>query len=309
MNEPASTTGRRWVFPPRHRSGLLDDHLQRTLMGWVLGDTPGTGIVPTSTAVPDAHADDIVEALSWLRPGWPKLRIVVDGAVVEPGRYLVGAGATWRRSRDLPVDASAVRSLLANGGMLVLDDADQSFPTIGRTAAAIQSVVGHRVWANAYVNTGSGGFQRHSDDHDVLAVVVSGRRTWMFDHATIETTSGMWLAIPQSTGHAADRPSTVPALHVSFSWRRATVGELAAVGGGYEAARAGEPLLRLTDADDTVDARLSGWNVSDTGRWPDGPWGGPVLVHRAGGTVRFAHRGTWHPVTGDTGELPSLPAQ
>lgn len=136
--------------------------------------------------------------------GNPQIRCFQDGKELHPGAYLhqdVGGG-TGRDGAGL-VHMGRLGNLLREGTTMVLDRADVFDPTLEVACRSLQWWSGERVTVNIYLTTNAAdGFGLHWDDHDVLVVQLSGRRTGRCGapHAPCRCT-----ATPRATTHPTRR--------------------------------------------------------------------------------------------------------
>ncbi|WP_405613281.1 cupin domain-containing protein [Streptomyces sp. NBC_01511] len=110
--------------------------------------------------------------------GSPQIRCFRDGQELHPGLYLsqdvggAGQDANLVNMRHLGV-------LLSEGATMVLDRANVFDPTLEVACRAVQWWSGERISVNIYLTTNStDGFGLHWDDHDVLAIQLSGDKDW-----------------------------------------------------------------------------------------------------------------------------------
>ncbi|MFJ1675426.1 JmjC domain-containing protein [Streptomyces sp. NPDC088251] len=111
------------------------------------------------------------------RLGSPQIRCFQDGRELHPGAYL-GQDTGGAGQAGL-VNMRHLGNLLREGATMVLDRANVFDPTLEVACRAIQWWSGERVTVNIYLTTnGADGFGLHWDDHDVLAVQLSGEKDW-----------------------------------------------------------------------------------------------------------------------------------
>lgn len=222
----------------------------------------------------------LIESMRWVRPGYPRLRMLSAGELLPPGAYMTGAGSSWVRNSSLHPNPAAIEALLADGVTLVLDEAEQHFPELGATCAAVNELTGCAAWANAYVNTnGASGFAEHLDDHDVLAVQCEGVRTWRLSAVQHQLIPGRAIAIPEGVPHLVE-PSPAASLHVSIALRRPRLSEAMTDALGT---RADDPLTSFTDIGRLrLRPRLkrTRWRAPASGAFVAAGWMGPLAIER-----------------------------
>jgi hypothetical protein len=118
------------------------------------------------------------EILERNRIGPPRLRLARDGAMLDPEGYFdripLRDGSYDRRLLPGPFTER-----LRAGATLVLDAVEELHGPIGALATALERDLREQVQINLYASWGtSHGFERHWDNHDVLAVQLAGRKRW-----------------------------------------------------------------------------------------------------------------------------------
>lgn len=108
----------------------------------------------------------------------PQLRCYADGDEVHPSTFLSTA-VNRRRQAVNQADMAALGRVLNGGGTVVLDHVDFFDPTLEIACRALGWWSGELASANAYLAVGdTDGFHLHWDDHDVIAVQLSGEKSW-----------------------------------------------------------------------------------------------------------------------------------
>lgn len=177
----------------------------------------------------------------------PQLRCYADGDEVHPSRYL-NTSTNRRRQPVTQADMAGLGRILNGGGTVVLDHADSFDPTLEVACRALGWWSGELVSSNLYLAVGdTDGFHLHWDDHDVIAVQLSGEKSWevrgpsrfapMYrdaerNHTPSEDvlwagtmTAGDVMHIPRGFWHTATRLGSGDSghsLHVTFGITRRT---------------------------------------------------------------------------------------
>ncbi|MEU6254325.1 cupin domain-containing protein [Streptomyces sp. NPDC047043] len=108
----------------------------------------------------------------------PQLRCYAEGDEVHPSTFLSTA-VNRRRQAVQQADMAALGRILNGGGTVVLDHVDFFDPTLEVACRALGWWSGELASANAYLAVGdTDGFHLHWDDHDVIAVQLSGEKSW-----------------------------------------------------------------------------------------------------------------------------------
>ncbi|QNA75378.1 cupin [Streptomyces sp. So13.3] len=108
----------------------------------------------------------------------PQLRCYAKGDEVHPSTFLSTA-VNRRRQAVNQADMAALGRILNGGGTVVLDHVDFFDPTLEIACRALGWWSGELASANAYLAVGeTDGFHLHWDDHDVIAVQLSGEKSW-----------------------------------------------------------------------------------------------------------------------------------
>jgi len=132
----------------------------------------------------------------------PFLRIVQDGAVVDPKRFTTSGGAGAEVGDQVSTDA--VLRLFADGATVVLQGLHRLWPPLIEFADQLAADLGHPTQVNAYVTPPAHrGFSAHYDVHDVFVLQVAGEKHWRI-HEPV-------LPDPLRTQPWNDRAATVAA--------------------------------------------------------------------------------------------------
>jgi bifunctional lysine-specific demethylase and histidyl-hydroxylase NO66 len=132
-----------------------------------------------------AAADELL-AVRGLRT--PFLRLVRDGAVLEPRTYARGGGKGATVADQ--VDPELVLRRLAEGATVVFQALHRLWPAVGQLARGLVDDLGHPVQVNAYLTPeGAQGFASHYDTHDVFVVQLAGEKRWLV-HAPVVADPG-----------------------------------------------------------------------------------------------------------------------
>jgi hypothetical protein len=108
----------------------------------------------------------------------PFIRLVKDGAVVEPSRY-TRSGGIGAEIADQVVD-DRVLELFAGGHTVVLQGLHRLWPPLVSFAGDLTAELGHPVQVNAYITPSqSRGFNAHYDVHDVFVLQIAGEKRWI----------------------------------------------------------------------------------------------------------------------------------
>ncbi|MFD7017474.1 JmjC domain-containing protein [Streptomyces sp. NPDC059928] len=177
----------------------------------------------------------------------PQLRCYARGDEIHPSTFL-STNVNRRRQAVSQADMAALGRILNEGGTVVLDHVDFFDPTLEVACRALGWWSGELTSANAYLAVGeTDGFHLHWDDHEVIAVQLSGEKSWevrgpsrpapMYRDAErnrIPSEEVLWqgtmragdvIHIPRGFWHTATRlgsGSSGHSLHVTFGFTRRT---------------------------------------------------------------------------------------
>ncbi|MET9550131.1 cupin domain-containing protein [Streptomyces sp. NPDC006627] len=177
----------------------------------------------------------------------PQLRCYAQGDEVHPSTFL-STTVNRRRQAVSQADMAALGRILKDGGTVVLDHVDFFDPTLEVACRALGWWSGELTSANAYLAVGeTDGFHLHWDDHEVIAVQLSGEKSWevrgpsrpapMYRDAERNRTPSeevLWkgtmragdvMHIPRGFWHTATRlgsDSGGHSLHVTFGFTKRT---------------------------------------------------------------------------------------
>lgn len=220
----------------------------------------------------------------------PQLRCYAEGDEVHPSLFL-STNVNRRRQAVSQADMAALGRILNGGGTVVLDHVDSFDPTLEVACRALGWWSGELTSANAYLAVGdTDGFNLHWDDHDVIAVQLSGEKSWevrgpsrpapMYRDAERNLSPSeevLWkgtmqagdvMHIPRGFWHTATRIGSGDdghSLHVTFGLTKRTGVTWANF--LSDAARADENFRTdLERSDDTVDGDVLATKLTDLAR-------------------------------------------
>ena len=108
----------------------------------------------------------------------PQLRCYAGGQDLLPSTYL-STTVNRRRQSFNQANMEAIGRILGSGGTMVLDSVDTFDPTMEIACRAFGWWSGELVSVNTYLAVGdTPGFTLHWDDHDVIAIQLSGEKSW-----------------------------------------------------------------------------------------------------------------------------------
>ncbi|MCZ0975872.1 cupin [Streptomyces albulus] len=177
----------------------------------------------------------------------PQLRCYAEGDEIHPSTFL-STNVNRRRQAVSQADMAALGRILNEGGTVVLDHVDFFDPKLEVACRALGWWSGELTSANAYLAVGeTDGFHLHWDDHEVIAVQLSGEKSWevrgpsrpapMYRDAERNRTPSeevLWkgtmragdvMHIPRGFWHTATRlgaGSSGHSLHVTFGFTKRT---------------------------------------------------------------------------------------
>ena len=134
----------------------------------------------------------------------PTFRLVRDGKPLDPKRY-----CTTARLGGGPVDNVAdidrIATEVAAGATMVMQGLQRTDLTISALCHSLERAISHPVQANAYLSPSNAtGLAEHADDHDVLAVQITGTKQWDVEHlGRVTTQPGDVMYLPTGVRHAA----------------------------------------------------------------------------------------------------------
>jgi lysine-specific demethylase/histidyl-hydroxylase NO66 len=121
--------------------------------------------------------DDVDELIADRGLRTPFIRIVRDGAIVEPDRY-TGGGGPGAEIGDQVHDDRVLAQWL-DGSTIVLQGLHRTWPPLREFCLDLAEELGCAVQANAYLTpAGSTGFATHYDTHDVFVLHCAGYKRW-----------------------------------------------------------------------------------------------------------------------------------
>jgi hypothetical protein len=137
------------------------------------------------------------------------------------------------------VDRGSVADFHRGGATIILNQAHQSLPPLGRLCRALEYVFSCHVQTNLYLTPANAqGFRTHYDNHDVLVLQIEGEKLWRlydkpvdtpyrgeaFEHGKYETgelkqefllKAGDCAYVPRGLMHDAIASGSAPSLHIT----------------------------------------------------------------------------------------------
>lgn len=160
----------------------LVTHIERAL-GWDGPGSVGTAFVRGHLTDPDLPArlltpHKLLDLVKRRHLANPQLRCYAEGDELHPSTFL-STNVNRRRQAVSQADMAALGRILNDGGTVVLDHVDFFDPTLEVACRALGWWSGELTSANAYLAVGeTDGFHLHWDDHEVIAVQLSGEKSW-----------------------------------------------------------------------------------------------------------------------------------
>ncbi|MBY0564100.1 MAG: cupin domain-containing protein [Hyphomonadaceae bacterium] len=119
-------------------------------------------------------------------------RLVTSVDLREGQLDLANAATQIRRSDYVDgggyIDRGAVAELHRAGATIILQQAHQLEPSLGRLCRALEHVFSSHVQTNLYLTPPNAqGFRTHYDNHDVLVIQVEGEKAWRLYGKPVET--------------------------------------------------------------------------------------------------------------------------
>jgi hypothetical protein len=152
-------------------------------LGWGGPGPVGTAFARGHLADPDLITrlmtpNRLLEIIRHRHLANPQLRCYAEGDEVHPSLFL-STNVNRRRQAVSQADMAALGRILNGGGTVVLDHVDFFDPTLEVACRALGWWSGELTSANVYLAVGdTDGFNLHWDDHDVIAVQLSGEKSW-----------------------------------------------------------------------------------------------------------------------------------
>ncbi|MFJ7057923.1 JmjC domain-containing protein [Streptomyces microflavus] len=229
----------------------LVTHIEKAL-GWDGPGSVGTAFARGRLTDPELPArlltpNKLLDLIKRRHLANPQLRCYAQGDEVHQSTFL-STNVNRRRQAVSQADMAALGRILNDGGTAVLDHVDFFDPTLEVACRALGWWSGELTSANAYLAVGeTDGFHLHWDDHEVIAVQISGEKSWevrgpsrpapMYRDAERNRTPSeevLWkgtmragdvMHIPRGFWHTATRlgsGSSGHSLHVTFGFTKRT---------------------------------------------------------------------------------------
>jgi cupin superfamily protein len=128
------------------------------------------------------------------------------------------------RGQDRVAIPDRLFTLYQGGATLILNQAHHAIPTLSLACRELFVELGFPVRGNIYITPpNSQGFLRHTDDHEIFILTISGRKSFCLypegaQPAEIEVQAGDLLYLPRGLAHEA-RSSGLPAVHLSMGFQ------------------------------------------------------------------------------------------
>ncbi|MGW6393074.1 JmjC domain-containing protein [Streptomyces sp. NPDC055103] len=160
----------------------LVTHIEKAL-GWDGPGSVGTAFARGRLTDPDLPArlltpHKLLDLIKRRHLANPQLRCYAEGDEIHPSTFL-STNVNRRRQAVSQADMAALGRILNDSGTVVLDHVDFFDPTLEVACRALGWWSGELTSANAYLAVGdTDGFHLHWDDHEVIAVQLSGEKSW-----------------------------------------------------------------------------------------------------------------------------------
>ena len=156
--------------------------------------------------------DDVDHLVSSTFLRLPALRLVQDGAPLEPGSYTKSARIGGRQVSDV-VDPGRVYERFRTGATIVLQGLHRFWVPLARFSRQLELELTHPVQVNAYVTPPSArGLAVHYDTHDVFVLQIGGSKAWSVYDPVLEDPlpSQPWSAARGQPGEPGMTVSLAP---------------------------------------------------------------------------------------------------
>ncbi|MGW7304012.1 JmjC domain-containing protein [Streptomyces sp. NPDC054835] len=160
----------------------LVTHIEKAL-GWDGPGSVGTAFARGRLTDPELPArlltpHKLLDLIKRRHLANPQLRCYAESNEIHPSTFL-STNVNRRRQAVSQADMAALGRILNEGGTAVLDHVDFFDPTLEVACRALGWWSGELTSANAYLAVGeTDGFHLHWDDHEVIAVQLSGEKSW-----------------------------------------------------------------------------------------------------------------------------------
>jgi hypothetical protein len=170
-------------------------------------------------------------------------RIVTNVDLREGQLDLANAVSPVNRSEYLDaagyIDRGSIADFHRGGATIILQQAHQMDPSLGRFCRALEHVFSCHVQTNLYLTPANAqGFKTHFDNHDVLVVQIAGEKKWRLYNKPVDTPyrgegfeqgkyetgdiaqefvlkAGDCAYVPRGLMHDAETSGSEPSLHVT----------------------------------------------------------------------------------------------
>ncbi|MEZ5410122.1 MAG: cupin domain-containing protein [Acidimicrobiales bacterium] len=149
-------------------------------------------------------------------PRRPTVRLLRDGAVIEPATYCTRVRLGGQAMTDV-VDPVKVTAAYLAGATVVLQSLHRTWRPVGEVVAGLSAELSHPVQANAYLTPPEErGLAAHEDAHDVLVVQCHGTKRWsVAGLGDLSLHPGDVLYLPAGSQHSATTTDQ-PSLHLTL---------------------------------------------------------------------------------------------
>jgi hypothetical protein len=184
--------GRQYLYVARNSADYYDDILR----------IEDLDVSLQSEQLPAAFVNVVADGVSYAEDEWSRIQKAARGQVrvAIPDRLF---------------------ALYQQGATLILNQVHHALPGLSLACRELFVELGFPARANIYITPpNSQGFSRHTDDHEIFILTLSGRKTFCLypegeQPAEIEVHAGDLLYLPRGLAHEA-RSSTFPSVHVSM---------------------------------------------------------------------------------------------
>ncbi|MDP9049853.1 MAG: cupin domain-containing protein [Acidobacteriota bacterium] len=184
---------------------------------------------------------EIQTLIRMISPDSDRIQFALEGRYLD--NLMLTRGEQKDQSRPQIFDALRVEDVLRKGATLIVNGIDEIHEDVGLLANELETFVGVRVQCNLYACWGSDpGFGIHWDEHEVLALQLTGQKEWRLygatasspvrfmrernerpgvAHTIINLEQGSLLYVPRGEWHSV-HPSGEPAIHLAIGIHNST---------------------------------------------------------------------------------------
>lgn len=149
-----------------------------------------------------------------------RLAEVVAAGLLRPSKALVRRSSMFLGALHYALDETGTTpaAVLAHGGTVALNESERSLRPLGVFSRQLVEAARTEGTINCYLTApATPGAATHVDDHDVIALQVSGAKRWRLGSRSVTLRAGDVLFVPRGCGHSTLSVGDTTSIHLAIN--------------------------------------------------------------------------------------------